>query len=89
MKLLLFKLHFKRLNILFLAGFLALAGCAKKVQNEIKEPLEETGPRLKLGKVTFTGNTVFSQGQLTGKMTSQRGQRFDDFTFQQDKRKIV
>jgi outer membrane protein insertion porin family len=80
---------FKIFHILFLAGLLSLAGCAKKVQTEIKEPVEETGPRLKLGKVTFTGNTVFTQGQLTGKMTSQRGQRFDDFTFQQDLRKLV
>jgi len=72
-----------------LTGSLALWGCAKKIQTEVKEPVEETGPRLKLGKVTFVGNTVFTQGQLTGKMTSQRGQRFDDFTFQQDLRKIV
>ncbi|MDP2808167.1 MAG: POTRA domain-containing protein, partial [bacterium] len=78
-----------RLNIIILAVSLVLSGCTKKAQTELKEPVEETGPRLKLGKVTFVGNTVFTQGQLTGKMTSQRGQRFDDFTFQQDLRKIV
>jgi len=81
--------RFIRLNIIILAVSLVLSGCAKKVQTELKAPVEETGPRLKLGKVTFVGNTVFTQGQLTGKMTSQRGQRFDDFTFQQDKRKII
>ncbi|MDO9390451.1 MAG: BamA/TamA family outer membrane protein [bacterium] len=78
-----------RFNIIILAACLALSGCAKKAQTGLKEPVEETGPRLKLGQVTFTGNTIFSQGQLTGKMTSQRGQRFDDFTFQQDRRKII
>jgi len=78
-----------RLNIIILSVCIVLSGCTKKVQTELKEPVEETGPRLKLGKVTFAGNTVFTQGQLTGKMTSQRGQRFDDFTFQQDLRKII
>jgi outer membrane protein insertion porin family len=79
----------KRVDILLLACFLTLSGCAKNAQKRMEEPTDEIGPRLKLGRVTFVGNTVFTQGQLLDKMTSKRGKRFDDYTFQQDLRKII
>jgi len=53
------------------------------------EPVDEGGPRLKLGSVTFIGNSAFSEKQLRSKMTSENGKRFDDYTFEQDLRKII
>jgi outer membrane protein insertion porin family len=53
------------------------------------EPVDEGGPRLKLGQVTFVGNKAFSEKQLRSKMTSESGKRFDDYTFEQDMRKII
>lgn len=64
--------------------------CAKKQSTPMRDPVADGGgPRMKLGAVTFVGNKVFSQGELAGRMTSKSGDRFDDFTFQQDLRKIT
>ncbi len=66
-----------------------LWGCAAKSKVKVADIPEETGPRLKMGKVTFEGNKVFSTDQLQKKLTLKPGQRFDDFTFQQDLRAII
>jgi len=74
--------------IVFLGAFLA-SGCAAKSRAKVTGSPEETGPKLKMGKVTFEGNRVFSSDQLQKKLTLKPGQRFDDFIFQQDLRAIV
>lgn len=66
-----------------------VTACGKKAMEKTTEPVDESGPRLKLGKVTFFGNSVFSEKELLSKMTSKSGERFDDYTFQQDMRKII
>lgn len=71
-----------------LALSLAL-GCAAKSKAKVAGSIEETGPKLKMGKVTFEGNHVYSSDQLQKKLTLKPGQRFDDFIFQQDLRAIV
>jgi len=53
------------------------------------EPVDEGGPRLKLGNVTFVGNTAFSEKELRSKMTSESGKRYDEYNFEQDTRKII
>lgn len=68
---------------------LAFSACGKKAMEKISEPVDEGGPRLKLGKVVFVGNKAFSEKQLRSKMTSESGKRYDEYTFEQDKRKIV
>lgn len=68
---------------------LLFGACGKKAVDKMAEPVDEGGPRLKLGEVTFTGNTAFSEKQLRSKMTSESGKRFDDYTFQMDMRKIL
>lgn len=77
-----------RILLLTLAAAL-LASCAGKSKAKMAVVPEETGPRLKMGKVTFSGNTVFTAKQLRDDITLAEGQRFDDFTFQQDLRKII
>jgi len=81
----------KRFLCIALLAFSAalLASCAGKSKAKVADSPEETGPRLKMGKVTFTGNTAFTSKQLRDDITLAEGQRFDDFTFQQDLRKII
>lgn len=67
----------------------ALCSCAGKSKAKVASAPEEAGPRLKMGKVAFAGNTVFTAKQLRDEITLAEGQRFDDFTFQQDLRKII
>ncbi len=66
-----------------------LCSCAGKSKSKVAAVPEDTGPRLKMGRVTFAGNTVFTSKQLRDEITLAEGQRFDDFTFQQDLRKII
>ena len=68
---------------------LLFGACGKKAVDRMAEPVDESGPRLKLGTVTFSGNAAFSEKELLSKMTSRSGERFDDYTFQQDMRKII
>ncbi len=75
--------------ILALLAAALLASCAGKAKAKIAEPAEETGPKLKMGEVAFDGNKAFTTDQLKKKMTLKPGQRFDDFTFQQDLRAII
>jgi len=77
------------LHILLLSLALMFGACGKKAVDKMAEPVDEGGPRLKLGEVTFTGNTAFSGKELRSKMTSESGKRFDDYTFQLDMRKIL
>lgn len=77
------------LHILLLSLSLLFGACGKKAIDKMAEPVDEGGPRLKLGEVTFTGNTAFSGKELRSKMTSESGKRFDDYTFQLDMRKIL
>ncbi len=80
----------KRIIHISLLGLaLMLAGCGRKAVDKLAEPVDEGGPRLKLGRVTFAGNTAFSERELRSKMTSQTGKRFDDYTFDQDMRLII
>ncbi|MBU2463876.1 MAG: BamA/TamA family outer membrane protein [Candidatus Edwardsbacteria bacterium] len=68
---------------------LLFGACGKKAVDKMAEPVDEGGPRLKLGEVTFIGNTAFSGKELRSKMTSESGKRFDDYTFQLDMRKVL
>lgn len=77
-----------RIALLALAAAV-LASCAGKSKAKVAAAPEETGPRLRMGKVTFAGNTVFTAKQLRDDITLAEGQRFDDFTFQLDLRKII
>ncbi|MBU1577746.1 MAG: BamA/TamA family outer membrane protein [Candidatus Edwardsbacteria bacterium] len=77
------------LHILLLSLALLFGACGKKAVDKMAEPVDEGGPRLKLGEVTFIGNTAFSGKELRSKMTSESGKRFDDYTFQLDMRKVL
>lgn len=79
---------FPKIMLLALAASL-LASCAGKSKAKVADAPEETGPRLKMGRVTFAGNAVFTSKQLRDDITLAEGQRFDDFTFQQDLRRII
>jgi len=74
---------------LLLSLALLFGACGKKAVDKMAEPVDEGGPRLKLGEVTFIGNTAFSGKELRSKMTSESGKRFDDYTFQLDMRKVL
>jgi outer membrane protein insertion porin family len=74
---------------LLLSLALLFGACGKKAVDKIAEPVDEGGPRLKLGNVTFVGNTAFSEKELRSKMTSESGKRYDEYTFEQDTRKII
>lgn len=79
-----------RCGLVLLALLAAAVSCAKRQTTKVGEPLADGGgPRMKLGDVTFVGNKLFTQRDLAGRMTSRTGERFDDFTFQQDLRKII
>ncbi len=80
----------RSIHYILAALLIATVSCAKRQTAALDEPLADSGgPRMKMGSVTFVGNTVFSQRELADKMTSRSGGRFDDFTFQQDLRKII
>ncbi|HAD82748.1 MAG: hypothetical protein A2509_05300 [Candidatus Edwardsbacteria bacterium RIFOXYD12_FULL_50_11] len=68
---------------------LLFGACGKKAVDKMAEPVDEGGPRLKLGNVTFVGNTAFSEKELRSKMTSESGKRYDEYNFEQDTRKII
>lgn len=62
-------------------------GCAhqtgsRKLQGEVTEP------KVNVGKIAFEGNRSFSTKLLKARLRLKEGREFDDFLFQEDKRKL-
>ncbi|MEW6684706.1 MAG: BamA/TamA family outer membrane protein [Candidatus Edwardsbacteria bacterium] len=74
-------------SLIFVLSFCGCLHLGKKPIGEIDQ--EEKRIEMKVGKITFEGNKVFSEKTLKKRMITKAGGRFDDFVLEQDIKKII
>lgn len=82
------KSKIRNLNVLLHLTLLLLVagGCARQTKRQLQG--EVTEPKVKVGRIAFEGNRTFPTKLLKSRLRLKEGAEFDDFLFQEDKRKL-